>query len=289
MRERRTPSSPRRDRGRHHGDRPLTSAAPAAGGAKAQEDVPERATALLDEDRAAGSPWVVLSVTTVGALLASVQGSALIIALPKILTALRIDFLTIMWVLLGYLLITTALVPIAGRLADMVGRKRLYVSGFVLFTAGSLLAGLAQPRFHGLDLIGARLVQGIGGAFLISISAVLVTDAFRHHRVGLGLGVNSVAAAAGFLIGPVVGGVLTAISWRYVFLVNVPIGVAGSIWSVWRLREPMVASLHERFDWLGAVSFVVGLGSLLLALSNLAFPLLPAAISAALFPTARTP
>ncbi len=265
----------------------MTSAAQAEGDSEDQEATQEEAAAaFLDEERAAGSPWAVLSVTTVGALLASVQGSALIIALPKILTALRIDFLTIMWVLLGYLLITTALVPIAGRLADMVGRKRLYVAGFVLFTSGSLLAGLAQPQFHGLDLIGARLVQGIGGAFLISISAVLVTDAFRHHRVGLGLGVNSVAAAAGFLIGPVVGGVLTAISWRYVFLVNVPIGVAGSIWSVWRLREPMVATLHERFDWLGAVSFVVGLGSLLLALSNLAFPLLPAAIIAVLFPLA---
>src|SRR5258708_35328185 len=242
----------------------MTSAARAPAAAADQQAAQEEAAAaFIEEERAAGSPWAVLSVTTVGALLASVQGSALIIALPKILTALRIDFLTIMWVLLGYLLITTALVPIAGRLADMVGRKRLYVSGFVLFTAGSLLAGLAQPRFHGLALIAARLVQGIGGAFLISISAVLVTDAFRHHRVGLGLVVDSVTAAAGFLIGPVVGGVLTALSWRYVFLVNVPIGVAGSIWSVWRLREPMVASPHQRFDWLGAVSFVIGLGSLL--------------------------
>src|SRR5579859_3582170 len=136
-----------------------------------------------------GYEWVALSVTTVGALLAAVQGSSLVIALPDVLTSLNSSFLTVMWVLLGYLLITTALVPIAGRLADMVGRKRLYVSGFVLFTAGSLLAGLSQPQFHGVDLIGARLVQGVGGAFLISISAVLVTDAFRHHRVGLGLGV----------------------------------------------------------------------------------------------------
>src|SRR5258708_28138750 len=115
-----------------------------------QADQEEAAAAFIDEDRAAGSPWAVLSVTTVGALLASVQGSALIIALPKILTALRIDFLTIMWVLLGYLLITTALVPIAGRLADTAWRKRLYVAAFLLFTSSSLLAGRGPPPVHGL-------------------------------------------------------------------------------------------------------------------------------------------
>ena len=264
----------------------MTASAREAAGETAEAPPAAAFAAGLEEDRAAGSPWSVLSVTTVGALLASVQGSALIIALPSILTALHIDFLTIMWVLLSYLLITTALVPIAGRLADMVGRKRLYIAGFALFTAGSLLAGLSQPQFHGLDLIGARLVQGVGGAFLISISAVLVTDAFRHRRVGLGLGVNSVAAAAGFLVGPVVGGVLTAISWRYVFLANVPIGIAGTLWCLWRLREPELASLHHKFDWIGAATFVVGLGSLLLALSLLAFPLLPAVFVLVLFPVA---
>src|SRR5258708_11901603 len=129
----------------------MTSAARAPAASEDQQAAQEEAAAaFLDDDRAAGSPWAALSVTTVGALLASVQGSALIIALPKILTALRIDFLTIMWVLLGYLLITTALVPIAGRLADMVGRKRLYVSGFVLFTSSSLLAGRGPPPVHGL-------------------------------------------------------------------------------------------------------------------------------------------
>src|SRR5262249_34075401 len=106
-------------------------------------------------------PWIALSVTTLGALLAALQGSALLIALPDILVQLRASFLTIMWVLLGYLLITTALVPVIGRIADMVGRKRLFNAGFVVFTLASLLAGLAQPQLHGIDLLLYRMLQGV--------------------------------------------------------------------------------------------------------------------------------
>src|SRR6266446_9056080 len=145
-----------------------------------------------------GYQWTALSVTTVGALLASIQGSALLIALPNILTELQATFLTIMWVLIGYLLITTVLTPVIGRLADIWGRKRLYNSGFVMFALGSLVAGLAQPQFHGADLIVGRVIQGIGGALLITNSTAIVTDAFRKGQVGLGLGVNQIAGAAGF-------------------------------------------------------------------------------------------
>src|SRR5579884_3766911 len=114
-----------------------------------------------------GYEWTALSVTTLGALLASLQGSALLIALPDILVKLQASFLTLMWVLLGYLLITTALVPVVGRLADMFGRKTLYNTGFAIFTLGSLIAGLSQPQFHGADLLAFRVVQGVGGALLI--------------------------------------------------------------------------------------------------------------------------
>lgn len=222
-----------------------------------------------------GYEWIALSVTTVGALLASIQSTSLLIALPDILTSLKASFLTVMWVLLAYLLITTALVPVVGRLADMFGRKRLYVAGFAVFTLGSLLCGLAQPQFLGWDLVAYRVVQGIGGALLITNSTAIVTDAFRHGRVGLGLGVNQVAGAAGFLLGPVVGGVLTAVDWRWVFLINVPIGVFGTIWAMWRLREPVRGGAHKGFDWAGSATFVVGLGALLLGLSLIAFPMLP--------------
>ncbi len=219
-----------------------------------------------------GYEWIALSVTTLGALLASLQGSALLIALPDILVGLKASLLTIMWLLLGYLLVTTALVPVVGRLADMVGRKNLYNAGFAIFTVGSLLAGLGQPQFHGLDVLAARMIQGIGGALLFTNSTAIVTDAFRRGRIGLGLGVNQIAIAAGFVLGPVVGGLLTAISWRWVFLVNVPLGILGTLWGMRQLREPVVLPSNQRFDWFGSLTFVVGLGSLLMALSLIAFP-----------------
>ena len=219
--------------------------------------------------------WTALSVTTVGALLASIQGSALTIALPEILTGLHAGFLTIMWVLLGYLLITTALVPVIGRLADMFGRKTLYNAGFAIFTLGSLLAGLSQPQFHAWDMVASRVIQGIGGALLFTNSTAIVTDAFEHGRIGFGLGVNQIAAAAGFLLGPVIGGLLTAISWRWVYLVNVPLGVFGTVWGALRLREPGGLPPSQTFDWPGSLTFTLGLGSALLALSLMAFPLLP--------------
>lgn len=219
-----------------------------------------------------GYEWVALSVTTLGALLAALQGTALLIALPDILVKLNASFLTIMWILLGYLLITTATVPVVGRLADMLGRKNLFIIGFAVFTLGSLLAGLGQARFHGVDVLIFRMVQGVGGALLFTNSTTIVTDAFRRGRVGLGLGVNQIAAAAGFVLGPVVGGLLTAISWRWVFLVNVPLGLFGTFWGLKRLREPVALPARQQFDWLGSLTFVIGLGSILLALSLIAFP-----------------
>ncbi len=221
-----------------------------------------------------GYEWVALSVTTVGALLASIQGSALLIALPKILAALDAQFITIMWVLLSYLLITTAFVPVVGRLADIWGRKNLFNAGFAVFTLGSLIAGLSQPGFHGADLVFARVIQGLGAALLFTNSTAIVADAFRHGRIGLGLGTNQIAFAAGFLLGPVAGGLLTALSWRWVFLANVPLGVFGTIWGIRRLREPVVPARTQSFDRLGSLTFTLGLGSFLLGLSMIAFPLL---------------
>jgi len=224
-------------------------------------------------ERHDGYQWTALSVTTVGALLASVQGSALLIALPNILTELHATFFTIMWVLIGYLLITTVLTPVIGRLADIWGRKRLYNSGFVLFALGSLVGGLAQPQFHGADLIVGRIIQGMGGALLVTNSTAIVTDAFRKGQVGLGLGVNQIAGAAGFLVGPIIGGLLTEWSWRWVFLFNVPFAIFGALWGIWRLREPVRLAGHQHIDWFGSAALTIGLTGVLLALSLFAFPM----------------
>ncbi|MEA3202255.1 MAG: hypothetical protein QOE90_3683 [Thermoplasmata archaeon] len=218
--------------------------------------------------------WTALSVTTIGALLASIQSSALIIALPDVMTGLGASFLTIMWVLLGYLLVTTALVPVVGRLADMFGRKHLYNAGFAIFTVASLLAGFARPDAHGWDLVAYRLLQGVGGALLMANSTAIVTDAFRGSgRVGLGLGVNQIAGAAGFLLGPVIGGALTAVGWRWVFWFNVPIGLFGTLWGMWRLRQTVKGETRPQFDWAGSLLFAMGLGAFLMGLSLVAFPL----------------
>src|SRR6266487_5542766 len=230
-----------------------------------------------------GYQWTALSVTTVGALLASIQGSALLIALPSILAELHVTFFTIIWVLLGYLLILTVFTPIVGRLADMWGRKRLYNSGFIAFTVGSLIAGVAQPQFHGADLILGRVIQGLGAALLVTNSTVIVTDAFRKGQVGLGLGVNQIAGAAGFLIGPIIGGLLTEFSWRWVFLFNVPIGIFGALWGIWRLREPVRPVTRQPIDWLGSITLTVGLTGVLLALTMLAFPILSEPVIIAIF------
>src|SRR5690348_17143202 len=235
-----------------------------------QQSTPVQADAPRD-----GYQWVALSVTTVGALLASIQGSALLIALPDIMAELHASFFTIMWVLMGYLLVMTVLTPIIGRLADIWGRKRLYNSGFVIFTFGSLVAGIAQPALHGADLIIGRLIQGLGAALLVTNSTVIVTDAFRKGQIGLGLGINQIAGAAGFLLGPIVGGLLTEISWRWVFLFNVPLGVFGAFWGIWRLREIIRVAEHQHIDWFGGVTLAIGLTGTLLALTMFAFPMLP--------------
>src|SRR5258708_8991329 len=200
-----------------------------------------------------GYQWTALSVTTVGALLASIQGSALLIALPNILTELHITFFTIIWVLLGYLLIITVLTPVVGRLAEMLGRKRLYNGGFVAFTLGSLVTGLAQPQLHGADLIVGRVIQGVGAALLVTNSTAIATDAFRKGQVGLGLGINQIAGAAGFLVSPIFGGLLTELSWRWAFLFNVPLAILGAIWGACRLRESVKFAAHQHIECLGAI------------------------------------
>ncbi len=218
--------------------------------------------------------WVALSNTTVGMFLATVNASIVLISLPAIFRGIGLDPLApgngsyLLWMLMGFLLVTAVFVVTFGRLGDIYGRVRIYNLGFVVFAVASI--ALSVDPLHGssgaLWLIAWRVVQGIGGAMLFANSAAILTDAFPADQRGLALGVNQVAAIAGSFIGLVLGGVLSEWDWRAVFWVSVPIALAGSVWSYRSLHE--VGERHDaRLDWWGNVTFAVGLGALLAAIT----------------------
>src|SRR4051794_9119120 len=169
-----------------------------------------------------------------GMLLATINSGTLIIALPDLERALHTSLLELVWVILAYMIASTVLVLTAGRLSDLFGRKRAYVGGFVVFAAASLGAGFAA---NGTELILWRIVQGVGAAFLFANAAALVTDAFPREQLGVAMGTNTMVAAVGLVIGPVLGGVLVEASWQWVFWFNVPLGLAGAAWGGLILRE----------------------------------------------------
>lgn len=223
--------------------------------------------------------WLALSNTTIGVLLASLNSTSLIIAMPVIFRGLEVDPLApqsfdyLLWSLMGYLLVTAVLVVTLGRLGDIYGRVRMYNLGFLIFTLSSL--GLAAIWSKGdagaLELIAMRMIQGVGGAMLMANSAAILTDAFPEHERGMALGINQIAGMAGGFLGIVVGGLVSEVGWRWVFLFNVPIGVLGTIWSYWKLK-----SLGERtpapIDWAGNTAFAIGLG---LLLTGITYGILP--------------
>ncbi|WP_349901975.1 MFS transporter [Parafrigoribacterium humi] len=214
--------------------------------------------------------WIALSNTTLGTLMATINSSIVIIALPAIFTGIKLNPLEpanvsyLLWILMGYMLITAVLVVSFGRLGDIYGRVKIYNLGFVVFTAGSI--ALAFDPFTGstgaMWLILWRLVQGVGGAMLFANSTAILTDAFPANRRGLALGTNQVAAIAGSFIGLIVGGLLAVVDWRAVFFVSVPIGIIGTIWSYKSLHEVGTRN-PGKIDWPGNVVFAVGLTALL--------------------------
>src|ERR671927_185102 len=171
--------------------------------------------------------WWALSCTSAGMLLATINSGTLIIALPDLERALHATLLGLVWVILAYMIVSTVLVLTAGRLSDLFGRKQAYVGGFILFSLASLGAGFAADA---TQLILWRIAQGVGAAFLFANSAALVTDAFPKHQLGLAMGTNTMVAAIGLVLGPVLGGALVAISWQWVFWFNVPLGLAAALW-----------------------------------------------------------
>ncbi|HEX4520186.1 MAG TPA: MFS transporter [Gaiellaceae bacterium] len=210
--------------------------------------------------------WVALSNTTLGMLVATINASILLIALPDIFRGIGIDPLApgntsyLLWLILGFPVVMAVLMVSLGRLGDMYGRVRMFNLGFAVFTVFSILLSLTW--MHGttaaLWLILMRVGQGVGGALLFANSSAILTDAFPQNERGLALGINSIAAIAGSFIGLVLGGVLAPVSWRAVFLVSVPVGVIATIWSYHSLRE-LGERRPAKIDWWGNATFALGL------------------------------
>jgi EmrB/QacA subfamily drug resistance transporter len=198
-------------------------------------------------------------------LLATINSGTLIIALPDLERSLHTSLLQLVWVILAYMIASTVLVLTAGRLSDLFGRKRAYVGAFLAFSAASLGAGFAA---NGTELILWRILQGIGGAFIFANAPALVTDAFPKRQLGLAMGTNTMVAAVGLVLGPILGGVLVAISWHWVFWFNVPLGLLGALWGGLVLHELAKQDTQRGLDLIGTATFVAGLTGLVYGISK---------------------
>ncbi len=217
----------------------------------------------IDSDR---YKWVALSNATLAVLLATLDASITIIAMPDIFRGIHLDPLVpansfyLLWMILGYLVVTSVLIVSLGRLGDMVGRVKIYNLGFVIYTAASLLLAVdwMTGRAGATFLIVFRIVQGIGGACLLANAAAIITDAFPARQRGMALGINNIVGVSGMFIGLVLGGILAPIDWRLVFLISVPVGLFGTIWAYVALHE-LSTPRRARVDWAGNVTFALGL------------------------------
>lgn len=210
--------------------------------------------------------WIALIVTTIGSLMVAIDSTIVILALPNMLNDLHSNLVRMTWVIIGYLVVNTVLQLSFGRMADMFGRVKMYNLGFIVFTIGSVLCGLAQSDSM---LIGSRLVQGVGGAMLAANAMAIITEVFPAEQRGQAMGINAITWGAGSVLGPVLGGFILAFaSWRWIFLVNLPIGILGTLAAYLLLHDLAPNPRGERFDILGAVFFSIGLVCLLLGITG---------------------
>jgi MFS family permease len=217
--------------------------------------------------------WIALTNTTLGVFMAVINASIILISLPAIFRGIGINPLLpgnvgyLLWLLMGYLLVTAVLVISLGRLGDIVGRVRIFNLGFLVFTIASVLLAIDPLRGSSgaLWLVLWRLVQGVGGAMLFANSAAILVDAFPSDQRGLAMGVNQVAAIGGSFVGLIAGGLLSIIDWRLVFWVSVPFGLIGTVWSYMSLRDNGIRT-HAKIDWWGNITFAVGLTALLVGI-----------------------
>ena len=219
--------------------------------------------------------WIALSNTTLGMLVATINSSIVIISLPAIFRGIHLDPLRpgnvsyLLWMLMGYLVVSAVLVVAFGRLGDIYGRVRMYNLGFLVFTLASIALAFTPGvgSAGALELIGLRIVQGVGGALLMANSMAILTDAFPVTERGMALGINQVAALAGSFMGLLIGGLLADTNWRAVFLVSVPFGIFGTVWGYLKLREVGQRATRGRIDWAGNLTFAVGLIAVLVGIT----------------------
>ncbi len=236
-----------------------------------QAEVAARRSAMRHDPR---YKWIALSNTTLGVLMATINASIMLIALPNIFDGIALNPLLpsnvsyLLWLILGFLVTTAVLVVSLGRVGDMFGRVKMYNVGFLIFTVFSIL--LSVTWMHGTAaawwLIIMRILQGIGGAFLFANSSAILTDAFPENERGLALGINAVAAIAGSFIGLVLGGLLGPVNWHLVFVVSVPFGLFGTVWAYLKLRDTGIRQ-PARIDWWGNLTFAVGLIAVLVGIT----------------------
>ena len=208
-----------------------------------------------------------LAVVMTGVLITAVDTTIVVLALPEIERGLRVDLSSVIWVIIGYLLVITLLATQVGRLGDMFGRVRMYEAGFIVFIVGSALCALA---WDGSSMIGFRVLQGIGGALVTANSGAVIADLFPPHERGKAYGFNGIGWSAGAVLGIVLGGVIvTYLSWRWIFWINVPIGIAAVLLAV-RVLHDVGERRRHRLDVAGMVTLGLGLFGVLWAMTSLA-------------------
>ena len=225
-------------------------------------------------DRSDNYKWIALSNTTLAVLLATLDASITLIAMPDIFRGIKLDPLVpgnsfyLLWMVLGYLVVSSVLIVSLGRLGDMFGRVKIYNLGFVVYTVASLLLTIdwMTGRAGATYLIVFRIFQGIGGAFLLANSAAILTDAFPANQRGMALGINNIVGVSGMFVGLILGGILAPISWRMVFLISVPVGLFGTVWAYMKLRE-LSTPKRTSVDWPGNVTFALGLILIMVAIT----------------------